>query len=53
MLQDTYFTNSMAMEAIDFGDNLEYKNSNRVHEFFTYILNKQVIEVSYSAKSML
>lgn len=48
MLQDTYFTNSMAMEAIDFGDNLEYKNSNRVHEFFTYILNKQVIEVNFS-----
>lgn len=48
MLQDTYFTNAMAMEAIDFGDNLEYKNSHRVHEFFSYILNKQVIEVSYS-----
>jgi hypothetical protein len=48
MLQDTYFTNSMAMEAIDFGDNLEYKNSNRVHEFFTYILNKQVLEVNFS-----
>ena len=49
MLQDTYFTNEMAMEAIDFGDNLEYKNSSRVHEFFSYILNKQVLELSYSA----
>lgn len=49
MLQDTYFTNPMAMEAIDFGDNLEYENSGRVHEFFSYIVNKQVIEVKYSA----
>lgn len=49
MLQDTYFTNSMAMEAIDFGDNLEYQNSSRVHEFFTYILNNEVLELSYSA----
>lgn len=49
MLQDTYFTNAMAMEAVDFGDNLEYQNSNRVHEFFTYILNKEVLELSYSA----
>lgn len=49
MLQDTYFTNAMAMEAIDFGDNLEYRNSSRVHEFFTYILNKEVLELSYSA----
>ena len=30
MLQDTYFTNEMAMEAIDFGDNLEYEKSSRV-----------------------
>ena len=37
MLQDSYFTNAMAMEAIDFGDNLEYQNSSRVHEFFSYI----------------
>ena len=49
MLHDTYFTNEMAMEAIDFGDNLEYKNSSRVHEFFSYILNKHVIKISYSA----
>lgn len=49
MLQDTYFTNEMAMEAIDFGDNLEYQNSSRVHEFFSYILNKEVLELSYSA----
>ena len=49
MLQDTYFTNPMAMEAIDFGDNLEYENSGRVHEYFSYIVNKQVIEVKYSA----
>ena len=49
MLQDTYFTNPMAMEAIDFGDNLEYENSNRVHEFFSYIINKQVIKVTYNA----
>ena len=49
MLQDTYFTNEMAMEAIDFGDNLEYQNSSRVHEFFSYILNKRIIELSYSA----
>lgn len=49
MLQDTYFTNEMAMEAIDFGDNLEYQNSSRVHEFFSYILDKRVIELSYSA----
>lgn len=48
MLQESYFTNSMAMEAIDFGDNLEYQNSNRVHEFFSYIMDRQVIEVSYS-----
>ena len=39
----------MAMEAIDFGDNLEYVNSGRVHEFFSYIINKQVIKVTYSA----
>ena len=49
MLQDTYFTNEMAMEAIDFGDNLEYENSSRVHEFFSYILNKQVLELNYNA----
>ncbi len=49
MLQDTYFTNAMAMEAIDFGDNLEYQNSSRVHEFFSYIMNKAVLELSYSA----
>lgn len=49
MLQDSYFTNAMAMEAIDFGDNLEYKNSSRVHEFFSYILNKQVIELDFYA----
>ena len=49
MLQDTYFTNSMAMEAIDFGDNLEYHNSSRVHEFFSYIMDQRVLEVSYSA----
>ncbi len=49
MLQDTYFSNAMAMEAIDFGDNLEYQNSIRVHEFFTYIMNKEVLELSYSA----
>mgnify|MGYP002869421104 FL=1 len=49
MLQDTYFTNEMAMEAIDFGDNLEYENSSRVHEFFSYILNKQVISLDYNA----
>ena len=48
MLQDTYFTNPMALEAIDFGDNLEYENSKRVHEFFSYIMNRQVIEVNYS-----
>ena len=49
MLQDTYFTNEMAMEAIDFGDNLEYENSSRVHEFFSYIMNKQVLELDYNA----
>lgn len=49
MLQDSYFTNAMAMEAIDFGDNLEYENSSRVHEFFSYILNKQVLELGYNA----
>lgn len=49
MLQDTYFTNEMAMEAIDFGDNLEYENSSRVHEFFSYIMNKQVLELNYNA----
>ena len=49
MLQDTYFTNPMAMEAIDFGDNLEYENSSRVHEFFSYIINRQVIKVTYNA----
>ncbi len=49
MLQDSYFTNEMAMEAIDFGDNLEYENSSRVHEFFSYILNKQVLELNYNA----
>lgn len=49
MLQDTYFTNEMAMEAIDFGDNLEYENSSRVHESFSYILNKQVLELNYNA----
>lgn len=49
MLQDSYFTNAMAMEAIDFGDNLEYENSSRVHEFFSYILNKQVLELNYNA----
>lgn len=49
MLQDTYFTNEMAMEAIDFGDNLEYENSSRVHEFFSYILSKQVLELNYNA----
>lgn len=49
MLQDSYFTNAMAMEAIDFGDNLEYQNSSRVHEFFSYIMNKEVLELSYSA----
>ena len=49
MLQDTYFTNEMAMEAIDFGDNLEYENSSRVHEFFSYMLNKQVLELNYNA----
>jgi len=49
MLQDTYFTNEMAMEAIDFGDNLEYENSSRVHEFFSFILNKQVLELNYNA----
>jgi len=49
MLQDTYFTNEMAVEAIDFGDNLEYENSSRVHEFFSYILNKQVLELNYNA----
>lgn len=49
MLQDTYFTNAMAMEAIDFGDNLEYENSKRVHEFFSYIMNQNVIEVNYNA----
>ena len=49
MLQDTYFTNPMAMEVIDFGDNLEYQNSNRVHEFFSYIINKYVIQVTYLA----
>lgn len=49
MLQDSYFTNAMAIEAIDFGDNLEYQNSSRVHEFFSYILNKEVLELSYSA----
>lgn len=49
MLQDSYFTNTMAMEAIDFGDNLEYQNSSRVHEFFSYIMNKEVLELSYSA----
>lgn len=49
MLQDTYFTNAMAMEAIDFGDNLEYENSSRVHEFFSYIMNKQVLELNYNA----
>ena len=49
MLQDSYFTNAMAMEAIDFGDNLEYENSSRVHEFFSYILNKQVLELDYNA----
>lgn len=48
MLQDTYFTNPMAMEAIDFGDNLEYHNSSRVHEFFSYIMDKQVVEVTFS-----
>ena len=42
MLQDTYFTNEMAMEAIDFGDNLEYENSSRVHESFSYILNSSL-----------
>lgn len=50
MLQDTYFTNPMAMEAIDFGDNLEYKNSDRVHEFFSYIINRCVIQVTYNAR---
>ena len=49
MLKDSYFTNAMAMEAIDFGDNLEYQNSSRVHEFFSYIMNKEVLELSYSA----
>lgn len=49
MLQDSYFTNEMAMEAIDFGDNLEYENSSRVHEFFSYIMNKQVLELNYNA----
>lgn len=49
MLQDTYFTNLMALEAIDFGDNLEYESSKRVHEFFSYIMNRQVIEVSYAS----
>lgn len=49
MLQETYFTNEMAMEAIDFGDNLEYENSSRVHEFFSYILNKQVLELDFNA----
>lgn len=49
MLQDTYFTNEMAMEAIDFGDNLEYENSSRVHELFSYIMNKQVLELNYNA----
>ncbi len=49
MLQDTYFTNEMAMEAIDFGDNLEYENSSRIHEFFSYILKKQVLELNYYA----
>ncbi len=47
MLQDTYFNDPMALEAIDFGDNLEYESSKRVHEFFSYIMNRQVIEVEY------
>ncbi len=49
MLEDTLFSNPLALEAIDFGDNLEYESSKRVHEFFAYIMNRQVIEVVYYA----
>lgn len=49
MLQDTYSSEPMAVEAIDFGDNREYESGQRIHEFFNHIMNRHVLELEYFA----
>ena len=47
ILQDSFSSNPIAREAIDYGNYMDSYNSHRVHEFYSYIVNKKVLQVKY------